>query len=311
MEIYNINRINLDYFTQVPNEILCNPNINSCQFRILCFLILCRFQKIEPNSKLISEYLGIKQDTVRRNLRYMSKSEEITKYFNFFFKSNKAINQPDSVIIYHKYDPSTVQNLNINQIKVNDKDLYEIRQYLSKSTYFSKCQPLELFIKAETTNKNELLLGLVYIDSKKNIKNNFAYLSRCFKNGQFIFKKEYKNEFKETGKGFKAKIKDKLIFEVRSEEMNYLIEQTEKDYKFSGVNLSGVFHIVSGTYHTKQANIKNVLDKFHIEYKILKVPETDLINIKFDNYDPFYKSEFLTEIKSFLNDPKQKIKVNL
>lgn len=312
MNIYSLKKsVNLDdgLFTQVPNSLLANPKINATQFRILSFLILCHWQKVDIDSKLISIHLGLKQDTVRRNLRYMSKSDEITKYFNFFFKSNRFQNLPDKIIVVHKYIPDRKQEMELNNIKVPDADIFAIRQYLTGSKYFSKNNPVELFIKAETQNKDELLLGLVYIDSKKSIRNPIAYLNRCFKQGKFIYKKEY-SESLEPATAKKPKIKEKLIYEVRTDQMNYLIEKTYKDYQFTGINLSANFQIVSCTYHTKPANIKTILDKYNIEYKILKIREDQFYSMNFEDFNPKTKTEFLSEIKSFLKNP-HKLKVNV
>lgn len=271
--------IKQNIFTQFPSWITTYPKLTHFQFRLYTLLEYYRFTQTNPTTDEIANDLSFLKKGTHKSFRDFIR-KELRQFNNIFpneflsihFKRS-GIGLADKIIIHFNYINKEIK-IHDSQI-INLQDQNSLSHFLKNSKYFSCYNASEIipFVKADFEN---LLKALIYIDTRKEVKEPLRYLRSCFKNNVFKYdKKEFELEKIEVEKeeyhkrlNKLAKIDSPLLYGITYSDLKLLDIPKSEQYIFYGIKDKNHILIYRTTYKTKEANTKNVLSKYKIPHQI-------------------------------------------
>lgn len=257
--------------TVIPSWLI-TYKLTDFQFRLFTLLEYFRYTNTKDlTSDFIAEYLGKHRDTVRRELNRFNQIFP-DEFLKVHFVKN-GLNTNHKIVIDWRYINNRTE-IQTEQTNINSADKYALTHFLKNSRYFSNHNADEITkIKSDFEN---LIKALLYVDTCKDVKNPIRYLRSCFKNGIFKYDKRVfdletlnvdKKEIKQRMKKL-TRIDSNLMYGITHDAMD-LINIAKKDhYVFYGIKDAKFIYLYRCTYKTKEANVKNTLEKYQIPFQI-------------------------------------------
>ena len=259
--------------TVIPSWLI-TYTLTDFQFRLFTLLEYFRFTN-EKNltSNLIGEYLGKHRDTVRRELNHFNDIFP-DNFLKIHFVKN-GLNTNHKIVIDWQYINNRTNILIEPQNEIPIQDKHTLTHFLKNSHYFSNNQ-LDEILSIKKVDFENLIKGLLYVDTRKDVKEPLRYLRSCFKHGVFKYDKEkfdlelLDTKVKDFGKRVRklSRVDSTLLFGITLQNMELLKHLKDEHLNFYGVKTKDQFLISRATYQTKNSNVKNQLDKFKIPYTI-------------------------------------------
>jgi hypothetical protein len=268
-------------YAQIPLPVLACKSITPILLRVYAALEFLNFQGEAVNSNYIAELLNISRDSVRRYLNKLKRIFETgdgipENFISFHVVKKPALNLPDNIIIHFNYRNKP---LNIEDQKTIPRGYYDrkiLNTFISGTNYFKDADPNHIMRSLPAVPVMEIIKGILYVESRRNISKPLAYLVSCFDKKA---KCKYDVPLRKATKKPKPNStnKEPYVYGVSIAYAAHFKAMKEDNIHVEFYENKGELIIFSVTEKLRLRNIKSFLENNHIEYEVYERSYHDML----------------------------------